>query len=135
MKPLIGLIQEECEEINKAKMNKLTNKRKNISEDLPNSKQKRFEEDKETESKDIGNYWTINSIINLGVPHVGEKIFSSIETNQLVQWLKVSKRWTVLIENVLLKRWRERIFDACKDGKTEIVKIRCSCEKSVEGRH
>ena len=103
-------------------MNKLTNKRKYLSEGN-NSKKKRSKEDKETQSKDIGNDWTINSIINLGMPHVGEKIFSSIDTNELVQWMKVSKPWKVLIENVLLKRWRDRIFEACKDGKTEIVKI------------
>ena len=104
-------------------MNKLTTKRKYISEDLPNSKQRRFKEDKETQRKDVGNDWTINSIINLGMPHIGEKIFSSIDTNELVQWMNVSKPWKVLIVNVLLKRWRDSIFYACKNGKTEVVKI------------
>ena len=101
-------------------MNIVSLKRKSISEDLTKSKhQKRFENVKEARNKDC----TINNIINLGIPHVGEQIFSSVDTNELIQLIEVSEPWKVIIENVLLRRWNGRIYEACKDGKTEIVKI------------
>ena len=109
-------------------MNKVSTKRKYITEDFTNSKQKRIKNVEEAENNECA----INNIINLGIPHIGEKIFSSVDTNELIQWMKVSKPWRVLIENVLKKRWNGKIFEACKDGKTEIVKILLANLKSKD---
>merc|ERR1711983_181660 len=40
-----------------------------------------------------------------------------------IQCLSVSTTWQDLAENVILKRWKSKIFEACKSGKTEIVKL------------
>ena len=55
----------------------------------------------------------MEKVINLGIPHVGEQIFESIETRGLVKCLKVSETWKVLAENVLIKRWKLKMFVAC----------------------
>ena len=57
----------------------------------------------------------MDKIINLGIPHVAEQIFESIETQELIECLKVSETWKVLAENVLIKRWKGKIFEACKN--------------------
>ena len=62
-------------------------------------------------------------VINLGIPHVGELIFESIETPGLFQFALVSETWKVLAENVLVKRWKGRMFEACKSGETKIVQL------------
>ena len=95
-------------------MNKESKKRKYISEELTNSTKNRAENFKEC---------SITAIINLGIPHVGEQIFSSLDTDELIQFLEVSEPWKILIENVLFKRWKGRILEACTDGKTHVVKI------------
>ena len=46
----------------------------------------------------------MEKVINLGIPHVAEQIFESIETQELIECLKVSETWKVLAENVLIKR-------------------------------
>ena len=33
----------------------------------------------------------MDKIINLGIPHIGEQIFESIETEELIEFLKVSE--------------------------------------------
>ena len=48
----------------------------------------------------------MDKVINLGIPHVGEKIFESIETDDLIKYLMVSETWRELAENVMLKRWK-----------------------------
>ena len=65
----------------------------------------------------------MDKIINLGIPHVGELIFESLEDEELVKCLEVSQTWKILAENVLFKRWRYKIFEACENGKGEVVKI------------
>ena len=65
----------------------------------------------------------MEKVINLGIPHVGELIFENIDTDELVECLSVTQTWQILAENVLLKRWRGRTFEACKNGKTEVVEI------------
>ena len=65
----------------------------------------------------------MEKVINLQIPHVGEKIFEHIETDDLIKWLKVSNNWRILAENVLLKRWKGKMMEACRDGKFEIVKL------------
>ena len=67
----------------------------------------------------------MDQVINFGIPHVGELIFESIDTPDLLQCRRVSKTWKALIDNVLLKRWKsnEKMIEAFETGLTEIVKI------------
>ena len=58
----------------------------------------------------------MEKIINLGIPHVGELIFENFNTAELIDCLVVSQTWKVLAENVLFKRWRGKIFEACESG-------------------
>ena len=46
----------------------------------------------------------MDKIINHGMPHIAEQIFDNIETQGLIECLKVSETWKVLAENVLFKR-------------------------------
>ena len=75
----------------------------------------------------------MEKIINLGMPHIGEQIFESIETEELIKCLKVSETWKILAENVLVKRWKGKMFEACKNGEAKIVQLlleRFNCEES-----
>ena len=65
----------------------------------------------------------INDVINLGMPHIGEQIFASLLTDNLIQCLEVSQTWSVLAENVILTEWKGKLFEACEIGKKEIVKL------------
>ena len=65
----------------------------------------------------------MEKVINLGIPHIGEQMLENIDTDELIKCLKVSETWKILAENVLLKRWKGHIFEACEGGKVEIVKI------------
>ena len=65
----------------------------------------------------------MEKVINLGMPHIGENIFESIGTDELCQYFLVSQTWKVLAENVLLKRWKSKLFEACKSGKAKIVQL------------
>merc|ERR1712062_747554 len=65
----------------------------------------------------------MEKVINDRIPHVGEKIFRSVDSDSLIQCLSVSTFRQELAENVILKRWNSKIFEACKSGKTEIVKL------------
>ena len=65
----------------------------------------------------------IDSIINLGVPHVVENIFASLETSDLIQCLKVSETWKVMAEKILHLKWKGKLLEACATGKTEITEI------------
>ena len=73
----------------------------------------------------------IDRVINLGLPHVAEKIFKSLGADDLKQCQKVSKTWMVLSEEILAKKilfqqwkqWKGHLLDACKKGKTKIVKL------------
>ena len=51
----------------------------------------------------------MEQIINLGIPHVGEHIFESIDTVKLLEFLSVSQAWKELAENVLLQRWKDSL--------------------------
>ena len=120
------LTPEECEEafaiyrIHKTKMTKVPTKRKNNSEELLTNckKKKRTENDREGIQCN-----PLNEVINLEIPHVGEKIFSNLDTYELVPWLAVSEPWKVLIENVLTKRWQGKIREAYKDDQMKVVKL------------
>ena len=75
----------------------------------------------------------MDKVINLGIPHVGELIFESIDTPGSFQCALVSKTWKVLAENVLIKRWKGKMFQACQNGETKVVELlleRCNSEES-----
>ena len=46
----------------------------------------------------------MEKVINDRIPHVGEKIFRSVDSDSLIQCLSVSTTWQDLAENVILKR-------------------------------
>ena len=74
----------------------------------------------------------MDKVINLGIPHAGELIFENIDTDKLVEFRSVSQTWQVLAENVLLKRWKGKTFEACKSGKTEIVELLLNHSENLE---
>ena len=65
----------------------------------------------------------MDSIINFGIPHIGEQIFSCLGEDDLIQCREVSQTWKILSEKALLKTWKGKMFKACETGKTEIVKL------------
>ena len=65
----------------------------------------------------------MDKVINLGIPHVGELIFESIDTPELIECALVSDTWKILAENVVLKRWKGRLCEACENGNAKIVKL------------
>ena len=65
----------------------------------------------------------MDNVVNLGIPHVGEKIFRGINDRGLIQCMLVSETWKVLARNVLLKRSKGKILKACRRGETTIVKL------------
>ena len=75
----------------------------------------------------------MEKVINLGIPHIGEQIFSSINTPDLVKYLEVSEAWKVLAQNVLMKRWKGKLFQACESGETKVVQLlleNLTCEEN-----
>ena len=75
-------------------------------------------------------------IIHWKIPHVGELIFESIDTPGLLKFLEVSQTWKELAGNVLIKRWKGKMYnimlEACKSGKTKRVQLlleRCKSEE------
>ena len=73
----------------------------------------------------------MDKVINLGIPHVAELIFESIDTPGLIKYLKVSQTWEELAWNVLVKRWKGKMFEA--NGEAMVVELlleRCSSEDS-----
>ena len=94
------------------------------AEELANCKKSR---------NDTRNTLSLNEVINLGIPHVGELIFESIDTPGLINCLEVSETWKVLAENVLIKRWKGKMLEACKTGETKVVQLlleHCNSEES-----
>ena len=65
----------------------------------------------------------MEGLINLGIPHIGEKIFEHVVDTDLIQFRMVSKTWKELAENILTKRWSGKVIAACAKGRTEIVQI------------
>ena len=74
----------------------------------------------------------MNTIINFGTPHIGEQIFESIDTPGLFQCALVSETWKILAENVLIKRWKGKIYEACDRGKTKVVQLLLECYNAEE---
>ena len=50
----------------------------------------------------------MDTIINVGIPHIGEQIFQSLEIVDLIRYKSVSETWKGLIENVLCKKVVEK---------------------------
>ena len=72
-------------------------------------------------------------VSNIGIPHVAEQIFEGLNTHELFKCLEVSETWNNLAGNVLIKRLKGRMFEACKYGETKVVQIlleRCNSEES-----
>ena len=65
----------------------------------------------------------IDTIINVAIPHVAEDIFKNLSDNDLIQCRQVSKTWKVFAEKFLLPKWRGKLWEACREGKTEIVSL------------
>ena len=76
--------------------------------------------------------FNMDKIINLGIPHVAELVFESIDTPELIKCLEVSETWKVLAENVLIKRCKGKMFEACKNGQTKVVQLLLECCTSEE---
>ena len=74
----------------------------------------------------------MNKVFSLGIPHLSELIFDSIDTPGLFKCLEVSQTWKVLALNVLLKRWKGKMFKACKNGETKVVQLLLECCNSEE---
>ena len=55
----------------------------------------------------------MEKVINLGIPHVSEQIFESLETQELIKCLKVSETWKILAGNVMIKRFKGKMLDDC----------------------
>ena len=55
----------------------------------------------------------MDKVINLTFEHIGETIFETIETVDLLQLRLVSSTWKKLVDNVLVKRFKEIVFVAC----------------------
>ena len=75
----------------------------------------------------------MENVINLGIPHVSEHIFESFDAPGLINCMEVSQTWKVLAENVLIKRWKGKMIEACKCGETKVVQVlleRCNSEES-----
>ena len=76
----------------------------------------------------------INKIINPGIPHVAEHICENLNTRTLLQCRDVSQTWKVLAEKVLLRRWKGKLYEACKDENLKnVVKLlleHYTCEES-----
>ena len=56
------------------------------------------------------NTHSLDKVINLGIPHVGELIFESLDTPGLINCMEVSETWSELAGNVLIKRWKGKIY-------------------------
>ena len=75
------------------------------------------------EKPDTQNAVSLNAIINRGIPHIGELIFESIDTRELLNCMEVSETWKELAENVLIKRWKGKMLEACQNGETKVVQL------------
>ena len=65
----------------------------------------------------------MDKVINQTFGHIGENIFENFETLELLQLRLVSSIWKDIIDNVLVKRFKEIVFFSCYIGKTDFVKL------------
>ena len=64
----------------------------------------------------------MDKIINIGIPHIGEGIFHNLSDEDLIKFWHVSKTWKQMAENVLMKRWKDKIIEAALENQ-DIIKI------------
>ena len=60
-------------------------------------------------------------------------LLENVDTSILIQCLLVLEPWKALAENVLIKRWKGRMHEACQNGETKVIKLlleRCNSEES-----
>ena len=74
-------------------------------------------------TKNTKNLSTIGETMNIGIPHVGEQILQHLNTDDLIECFKVSKVWKVLAENVFFQRWKGKMMEACRTGRTKTVQL------------
>ena len=66
----------------------------------------------------------MNKIIHHNIPHIGEEIFKNLSDEDLIKFTHVSKTWKQIAENVVKKRWQNRIIEAASSGeKEDVIKI------------
>ena len=69
----------------------------------------------------------MDKVINIGIPHVGELIFESFDTPELINCMEVSETWRELAGNVLIKRRNGKIYmeilEAFKIGDTTVAQL------------
>ena len=58
-----------------------------------------------------------------GIPDISEQILEGLSDNDLIQCLKVSSTLKEPAENVFVKRWKGKLFNACLNDKMKIVKL------------
>ena len=68
----------------------------------------------------------MDKIINVGIPHVGERIFETVDTPGLIHCQLVSRTWKAFAEKILFKRFRRNVCDVFEFEEriqTEVFKI------------
>ena len=65
----------------------------------------------------------MDKVINLGIPHIAEQIFESFDTPGLINCLEVSETWRELAGNVLIKKWKGKMLEACENGHQDVVQL------------
>ena len=65
----------------------------------------------------------MDKIINLGIPHVGEKIFEHLGMMDLNECLRVSETWKKIVGEVVVKRWKDYFCVPLYYKATEIVQV------------
>ena len=84
---------------------------------MSSPKRQKTPNDNEAEHSNKKDGVSLDQIINVGIPHVGEQIFKSLGDYDLIRGLSVSRTWKDLAENVLTKRWRAQ--EAARTRKLE----------------
>ena len=84
----------------------------------------------------------MDSIINLGIPHIGELIFENVNTPTLIKCLLVSETWKILARKVFIKRIKrlnrktfEALFwQARKNGRKYVIQLLIETHPNIHPR-
>ena len=78
-----------------------------------------------------------NMDVNKEIPQTDEKALENLTTDELFKVLEDAQtevqKSVRLAEKILLTRWKSKMFEACQNGRTKIVKMlleHCNCEES-----
>ena len=77
-------------------------------------------------------YIQIFEAFKSGETTVAQLLLEDLDDEELFQCALVSETWKELAENVLIKRWKGRMFKACEIGRAKIVQLlleRCNPEE------